>query len=424
MDNSNDNTKSDDNPFLQSSGNHSFEFFDAVEDVFFCDIMLHQQQQSFVGSSSTSSDTFATSTSTEDATATKPLHRQSSIVGELKGRVDANQKKLRAMAHKQRQNLERKVHNRRKKLKKLLADPAVVLTMDKISFVMGVLTIMVIEGVMLLAPSQMGLLYTSLLIPLMVARYILYRADLFHYFMYDFCYFSQVLLLVHMYKHPDNIKLAKCLFSISNGPLALAVVMWRNSLVFHSMDKMTSMFIHVLPSLVMFCRRWGDHLLLKEFSLYEEMDGTMTSNIIDFWWNPFCWYALWQTIYLIKTEVYSKKKLMYNASIMTSLRWMTRKKNSTSYKLLSVFGEHNQLQTFVLVQAVYTLLTFLVVPLLWYSIWLHSLYLLVIFVVALVNGAQYYFHVFAVRYIEKIRTSVSDSVEPHDTNDTDESVKG
>ncbi|EED88208.1 predicted protein, partial [Thalassiosira pseudonana CCMP1335] len=278
----------------------------------------------------------------------------------------------------------------------------VVLTMDKISFVMGVLTIMVIEGVMLLAPSQMGLLYTSLLIPLMVARYILYRADLFHYFMYDFCYFSQVLLLVHMYKHPDNIKLAKCLFSISNGPLALAVVMWRNSLVFHSMDKMTSMFIHVLPSLVMFCRRWGDHLLLKEFSLYEEMDGTMTSNIIDFWWNPFCWYALWQTIYLIKTEVYSKKKLMYNASIMTSLRWMTRKKNSTSYKLLSVFGEHNQLQTFVLVQAVYTLLTFLVVPLLWYSIWLHSLYLLVIFVVALVNGAQYYFHVFAVRYIEQI----------------------
>ena len=90
----------------------------------------------------------------------------------------------------------------------------------------------------------------------------------------------------------------------------------------------------------------------------------------------------------------------------------------------STYGEHNQLQTFVLVQAVYTLLTFLVVPLLWYSIWLHSLYLLVIFVVALVNGAQYYFHVFAVRYIEKIRTSVSDSVEPHDTNDTDESVKG
>ena len=118
--------------------------------------------------------------------------------------------------------------------------------------------------------------------------------------------------------------------------------MWRNSLVFHSMDKMTSMFIHILPSLVTFSTRWGDHLATKEFPLYEHMDGTISSNMKDFWWIPFCYYALWQTLYLIKTEVISKKKLEYNSEIMTSLRWMTRKKNSTSYKLLSIFGEHNQ----------------------------------------------------------------------------------
>jgi hypothetical protein len=70
------------------------------------------------------------------------------------------------------------------------------MTMDKISFVLGVLTIMVIEGVLLCAPHQMGLLYTTLLVPLMVARYVIYKADFMHYFMYDFCYFSQVLLLM------------------------------------------------------------------------------------------------------------------------------------------------------------------------------------------------------------------------------------
>jgi hypothetical protein len=107
-------------------------------------------------------------------------------------------------------------------------------------------------------------------------------------------------------------------------------------------------------------------------------------------------------LYLIKTEVVSKRKLAYNTEMMTSLRWLTKKKDSTSYKLFSVFGEHNQLPTFVGVQALYTAVTYLVIPFLWHSIWLHALYVVFIFVFALANGATYYFHVFAKRYIEEI----------------------
>ena len=112
---------------------------------------------------------------------------------------------------------------------------------------------------------------------------------------------QKVLMLVQMYKYPSNGQLGRALFSIASGPLAGAIVMWRNSLVFHSMDKMTSMFIHILPSLVTFSKRWGDHLAAKEFPLYEDMDGTISSNMKDFWWIPFCYYALSQTLYLMKT---------------------------------------------------------------------------------------------------------------------------
>lgn len=133
---------------------------------------------------------------------------------------------------------------------------------------------------------------------------------------------------------------------------------------------MTSMYIHILPAVVMFSQRWHDHISKKEFPLFEEMDETIVSTLVDFWWHPFVYYAIWQAIYLIKTEIVSKKKLEYNTSIMTSLRWMVRKKTSASYKLLSRFGEHNQLPTFVCIQAVYTLATFFLCPLLW---WVHSL---------------------------------------------------
>jgi len=34
------------------------------------------------------------------------------------------------------------------------------------------------------------------------------------------------------------------------GSLASAVITWRNSLVFHDQDKVTSLFIHIYPPLV------------------------------------------------------------------------------------------------------------------------------------------------------------------------------
>ena len=50
--------------------------------------------------------------------------------------------------------------------------------------------------------------------------------------------------------------LFQVVFVLCNGPLATAIIMWHNSLVFHDWDKMTSVCIHLLPALVTFARRW------------------------------------------------------------------------------------------------------------------------------------------------------------------------
>ena len=36
-------------------------------------------------------------------------------------------------------------------------------------------------------------------------------------------------------------------FVMSHGPIAIAILAWQNSIVFHSLDKMTSYFIHIMP---------------------------------------------------------------------------------------------------------------------------------------------------------------------------------
>ncbi len=405
-------------PTVPSSGNtlprtNSLDFFDAMEVIYYDDILQQAQESTANATAAKSSSSISSSSSSsseEHNAAQYELLEDDGSKGTnyFRARAHHHRSKLHEMARAQRRILENKIQSRRNKFSQIMRDPGIVLTMDKISFVCGILTIMIIEAVLLLVPGKMELLYTALLIPLLILRYIIYRADLQHYFMYDFCYYAQLMMMIHMYKYPNNIPLGKAMFSISNGPLLLAIVMWRNSLVFHSMDKMTSMFIHILPSLVTFCRRWDSRLVKRNFPMYEEMDGTLFTICNDFLWTPFCYYVLWQTFYLIKTEVVSKRKLEYNTEIMTSLRWLTRKKDSASYKLLSVFGEHNQLPTFVCVQALYTAVSFLVIPLLWHSIWLHAFYLAVIFIIALANGATYYFHVFAKKYIEEIGRRVSE----------------
>ncbi len=85
---------------------------------------------------------------------------------QIKGHVDARQKKLRES-----------IRRRRKKMLQIMSNPKTIMLRDKVSFVLGVLLIMVIEFVLLVHPAKMGLLYTSLLLPLMTARYIICKSS-------------------------------------------------------------------------------------------------------------------------------------------------------------------------------------------------------------------------------------------------------
>ena len=44
------------------------------------------------------------------------------------------------------------------------------------------------------------------------------------------------------------------------GPLMCAIIVWKNSLVFHSLDKLTSFFLHAFPPIVV-------HLLRSVFTM-------------------------------------------------------------------------------------------------------------------------------------------------------------
>ena len=173
----------------------SLDYFDAMEVIYYDDMFSQEQQSDSSQSSSTATSSLTNTTIAED------YHEFQNFDDTSKNNKTNEQeqynilhnkrKRLRKLANEQRKRLEDKIHRRRKRLKQVISEPNVVMTIDKLSFVCGVLIILIIEAVLLLAPEKMGILYTTLLLPLMVARYVIYRSDLFHYFMYDFCYFAQ-----------------------------------------------------------------------------------------------------------------------------------------------------------------------------------------------------------------------------------------
>jgi hypothetical protein len=111
---------------------------------------------------------------------------------------------------------------------------------DKASFVLGVLGCSLAQWVFSDFPEQMGLLFTALIPPLVLLRLHMYTAARMQLFLLDFCYLTLALVLVHIHLLPCNRPLHLALFSLTSGPLAFAIVAWRNSLVFHSIDKVVA----------------------------------------------------------------------------------------------------------------------------------------------------------------------------------------
>lgn len=84
------------------------------------------------------------------------------------------------------------------------------------------------------------------LLPLRAYRF---KQRKLHYFMFDFCYFSNALNFLFLWVFPSSATLWIACYCLSHGSLAIAIITWRDSMVFHDLDKISALFIHIYPPL-------------------------------------------------------------------------------------------------------------------------------------------------------------------------------
>lgn len=118
-------------------------------------------------------------------------------------------------------------------------DTKAVTTREKVSFIAGVLNIFICGYLIGARPDVMHAWYTIQMVYFMSIRTYTYRKRGYHYFLADLCYFVNGLAIMSIWFFPQSKRLFLSTYCLAYGNNAVAIAMWRNSMVFHSLDKMT-----------------------------------------------------------------------------------------------------------------------------------------------------------------------------------------
>jgi Protein of unknown function (DUF2838) len=188
---------------------------------------------------------------------------------------------------------------------------------DKLSFIMGVFLLTLTTYVLGRYPNDLWYGYhAAIVVGLVMYRFYNYRKKGWHYYLFDFCYFANTLILLFILFLPHNHILFKVFFVYANGPFGLAIPAFKNSMIFHKLDNLISLTIHIVPMVSSWNLRW--HTLPQEAKLpsadryflsLPEGGETFFEHFKGLFLIPLGLYLLWASLYSLKVFVISSKRI-------------------------------------------------------------------------------------------------------------------
>ncbi|KAI1750087.1 hypothetical protein F4782DRAFT_532806 [Xylaria castorea] len=323
------------------------------------------------------------------------------MVEEWRRRVPSADEQLERYRKRMKQNVE--------KLGRQWNDTKVITLREKVSFICGVMNIFISGYLIGAYPQYFHMWYTAQLVYFMPIRYFTYHRRGYHYFLADLCYFVNFLLFASLWIFPSSKRLFISAYCLAFGNNAVAIIMWRNSLVFHDFDKVTSLFIHIMPCATLHCIV---HLLPSEeqrqrfpalWTVKTSPPGSPTaySNVISMIvWSTIP-YAVWQLTYYFFITVRRREKIA--AGRPTSFTWLRRSYSKVWIgRIVLSLPAALQEPAFMMIQYLYAVLTMLPCSLWFYSRWASGGFLMFVFTWSVYNGSTYYIDVFGKRFQKEL----------------------
>jgi Protein of unknown function (DUF2838) len=295
-------------------------------------------------------------------------------------------------------------------------DTAAVTLREKMSFIAGVLNVFISGYLIGAQPSTFYYWFTAQLCYFMPLRFYTYHKKGYHYFLADLCYFVNLLTVLTIWVFPNSKRLFISTYCLAYGNNAIAIAMWRNSMVFHSLDKITSLFIHIMPPVTLHClvHLTPPSILATRFPALHTIKFSPVNSPEHYTlWSMLLWasvpYAIWQLTYHIFITVRRRDKIA--AGRPTSFTWLRKSYAKTFIgKLVLALPDFLQEPAFMLIQYSYAVLTIIPCPIWFWYRWASASFLIVVFGWSIYNGATYYIDVFGKRFqneLEALRSEVA-----------------
>ncbi|KAF7313510.1 hypothetical protein HMN09_00506900 [Mycena chlorophos] len=302
-----------------------------------------------------------------------------------------------------------KVQARMTKLATSWQSAKVVRTREKASFFFGVMSLVFSALLFAQAPQWVHVAYTVASSYLLPYRAYTYKKKTWHYFLFDLCYYVNILNFIWLWILPGSPALFTACYCLSHGSLASAVITWRNSLVFHDQDKVTSLFIHLYPPFTFTVIRHfypgAEHRFpaLKELPHFNPLRALLLSGLV---------YLSWQLLYW-KFVLIDRRTKIESGQRMTSFSFLLNDKRGAIGRSLSAISPRYRLAVFMFGQWVYSILTEVpAVYILYDSPRASGAFLLLILSVSVWNGGGFYIEVFGRKFereLEALRKELAES---------------
>ncbi|KAH7873189.1 uncharacterized protein C8R40DRAFT_397033 [Lentinula edodes] len=301
-----------------------------------------------------------------------------------------------------------KVSSRMMQLASSWQSAKVVRTREKISFFFGVMSLLSSALLFGLAPQWVHIAYTVQALYLLPLRVYFYKKRSWHYFLFDLCYYVNILNFIYIWLLPQSPALFIACYCLSHGSLASAVITWRNSLVFHDQDKVTSLFIHIYaPFSFTVIRHYYPNAedrfpALNQLRHLNPLRALLLSGGI---------YLIWQLLYW-KFVFVDRRKKIESGQRTSSMSWLLNSKSSIIGKALSKIPPQGRIPSFMFGQLVYSIITELpAVFILYKSPFWSGAFLIAIFSVSVWNGGGFYIEVFGRKFereLEALRKELAE----------------
>lgn len=170
--------------------------------------------------------------------------------------------------------------------------------------------------------------------------------------------------------------------------------------MYHSLDKVTSHFLHFFPAALTWAVRWYPPAALQERldSLPADADAWERSDVWSLVLVPMLAYLVWAVYYYVTVFVISSKKIQ-DRGYETLFLYVTRSRRSLFARAVLRFPRPLQPAAYMAVHQLLTFLTLLLAMIWWRSKLASAAFLIAIFTASAWSGAGFYFDVFARRYV-------------------------